>query len=196
VATPVPTGSPAYDWLRWAVIVVALVPVSSCAYRPTGIWLLPIVLLSCPILLHQYLLFRQRALQAATPNWRNWVPAALCFVALPMAATFGVAVESIDFRFRRMAIYERVVGRLERGDVTVGDKPVRLGLPPALQRDALAAWARRDAAGNLRVEFGWWTAGYAGGGAYVYCRGANCETDRRWRRYVRINDRWLRASNH
>lgn len=184
------------DVVRYAAILLAALPAVSCGYRPRGFWPLPILFVSVPILLHHAMLFGSYARRGIPPRRRYLLLSVACVLALPLGGMLGRNLMELDFRFRRMALYEATVAKIERGEIPVGAEPVRIEVPVECKNDARVIWASRDQTRGVRAEFMWASVGFAGHWAYIYCRGASCEQDRGWRHYRRINERWLLGSDH
>jgi hypothetical protein len=181
--------------VRYLTILLAAVPAVAYGYRrPSPAWLLVIIIGSLPILVYHVVVFGGRAKKPSPHVWRNRILVVACVLAVPIAAFIGDQINDLDFRYRRMALYERLVEQIERGEIAV-DR-VNLDDAPYLRGEAISIGARRTKEAGLIVRFGWATAGYAGGSAYVHCRGAACEKMPPWRHYSRINERWLRATDH
>lgn len=88
-------------------------------------------------------------------RWSSAITALVVLAALPLGVRLGQAALRLDFDHRLRPRYELLVGRIERGEIPVGDRPTTIAIPDELKNLAHAVHAWRNPSGVLTVEF-WW----------------------------------------
>ena len=128
---------------------------------------------------------------------RATAPFLVCLVAVPIGGSLGRVYRDLDFRYRRQPAYEKVVRKIQSGDLPAGNIKE---IPPEIHGLAYMIEVHDDAPGGLMVEFFW------GGGfpvkhtVYIYrASGLPPPTSpnwefkpyRQWDGARRVNENWF-----
>jgi hypothetical protein len=189
---------------RSAKILLVIALFTGCAVAffvaaPTGssqlvsVAALLLLLLALPVALFYAWRHRARGLLRAA------APLLACLVAAPIGGSIGAAYRSLNFRYRRLPVYEQIVRKIESGELpgeTIKE------MPPEIDSLAYGIHVHDDAPGGLMVVFFW------GGGfpvkhsVYIYrASGLPPPTSTKWEMEPyyhwsgarRLNDNWFAA---
>jgi hypothetical protein len=142
---------------RSAKILLAIALFTGCAVAffvaaPTlssqliSVGALFVLLLTLPVAVFHAWRHRARGLMRAT------MPFVACLVAVPIGGSLGAVYRDLDFRYRRLPAYEKVVRKIQSGELPAGNIKE---MPPEIDGLAYMIEVHDDAPGGLMVEFFW-----------------------------------------
>lgn len=128
---------------------------------------------------------------------RAAMPFLACVAAIPIGYSFGHMYRDLDFRYRRLPAYEKVVRKIESGELPL---EAIQEMPSEFKSLAYGIHVHDDVPGGLTVEFFWGGGFPASHSVYVYRASGipppintNWDLKRycQWHRFRRLDDNWF-----